>query len=71
MADPTGSPETPIPECDVERLDNGTYRVRHKRTGDVEVVDTPERVILAGVLLRVIAAWPKPSEPPFRTGDLP
>ncbi|GAA3172343.1 hypothetical protein [Nonomuraea roseoviolacea] len=66
----TPLPEIPeIPECDTSRDDDGTIRVRHKRTGDTETATTVQDAEMKGMVLRVSAAIGK--EIPFTAGDMP
>lgn len=70
---PAGRSLPEIPQCTVERTDDGLMRITPNRTGDTKTADTEERAIIAGVILRVSAGWPWPrreSEIPFRQGDL-
>ncbi|MFE3448150.1 hypothetical protein ACFXJ8_04365 [Nonomuraea sp. NPDC059194] len=69
---PAGWSLPEIPHCTVERTDDGLMRITHNRTGDTETADTEERAVIAGVILRVSAGWPRRDpELPFRTGDRP
>lgn len=50
---PKPDPALPqLPECDVERTEDGLYLITHKTSGDSETADTEERAVIAGMVLR-------------------
>lgn len=61
MTDPSGDPHSrrlpEISECHVERLPDGRIQLRHKGTGDVEIVDAVDGVERAGMQLRILASY--------------
>jgi hypothetical protein len=65
------SPELPeIPQCSVERGDDGLLYITHKGTGETETADTEERAVIAGFVLAFSAVQRREQgEIPFRTGE--
>ncbi|MER7363553.1 hypothetical protein [Nonomuraea wenchangensis] len=77
MGQPTGTPESPqppteplIPGCAVTLDDGGLIRIRHNVTGDTLTANSLEHAEICGAILRITAAWARPLEVRFTTGDL-
>ncbi|GGS88670.1 hypothetical protein ACFFV7_50840 [Nonomuraea spiralis] len=69
MRQPTGTPspaQTPpglpqIPSCDVQLDADGQLLVTHRATGEAAVAADEEHAVIAGMILRILAAWrPRP-----------
>lgn len=76
-----------VPECKVERDDDGVFHLTHE-SGRTATAPTVRGALLCGMALRILAAYSDPPAPgmrhahiewpahlddeiPFRTGDLP
>ncbi|MFI6793698.1 hypothetical protein ACIBG4_40840 [Nonomuraea sp. NPDC050383] len=62
-----------IPECDVTEDGDGSYRLRHKGSGDTATGNDRQDVVAKGAMLRILAVYARdmPREIPFTAGDRP